>query len=354
MDVSSSRLGEGFWNTELVEKLGKLGSPIEVLPHLAESGVLNYLRVVEWFIDKTPAKTVARVLLELNDKDVPEVALVLDHLGPKGWTWLTAIDGQTFAQILEQVSPPLGIALDHASPELITTAQLVAWTQSRPGADVRTTLSDEERVDQIRELVPKLGPFELFSAIAQPTVLRPVLKQNPGIVHWLLESDATRVLPALTAPAVIDAAARALTAFDDNEALDEWLPSAAALGGIGKTIYVQLHARAKGGLRDALDTKLKAKLGRKSEDEDDQSDADENALTLREPGLFTKRLDVLFTTDAPRSTLLTLCRSEPAAWKEVAASPKTLATLKPRPSTILRQPSRRISEQRPPRSDQRA
>jgi hypothetical protein len=198
---------------------------------------------------------------------------------------LATANQKTFAQIIDQVRPTLPVVIAHATPANVTPAHLMSAIQGRPASEVVTTLSSPLLVSRVTAILGSLGPLEVFPASATPAVLAPVLHRNPEIIEWLLVSEPAAVIRALAAPSVIDAAVRALATLDDLSALDAW-PSADVLGPGARSVLVQLHARAKGALREALDAKLSAKQTATADGEaaEDSTEADRNARTLHGQG----------------------------------------------------------------------
>ncbi len=283
--------------------------------------------------DAAKRKTASKAVSDTVSADVSELSAAelegLRHDATRLRQVLASANPKTFPQILEHVQPELQVAITFATPDNISVAHLMSWIQTRPAHEVTTTLSSPMLVARLRGLVGAYGPLEALPASATPAVLASVLHHNPSIIEWLLASDPSRVIHALAAPSVIDAAVRALGTLEDIDALEAW-PSAEALGPAGRAVLVQLSARAKGRLREALDQKLAAKLPKQDQGDDEQEEitaVDKNALTLRGSGEFVHRLTELLDRDAPASAVLALCRAESADWTEVASKkdlPNTL------------------------------
>lgn len=244
---------------------------------------------------------------------------------------LASANERTYVQILDHVQPTLQIGILYA-PTKVNRAHLIGWMQSRPADEVTTALSSATTVNRIKDVIglEPYGPLDLLPTSADARVLGIVLRQNPSIATWVLQSAPSRVLAAFAAPSVIEAAVDALSTLDAED-VDSWLPSVDALGPAGKSVLVQLGARAKGELKGVIERKLRAKPTRRTvgdeEDEDEDEDrakaaaTDQTARTLRGTGPFESRAKQLLADEAPAASVLALCRAEPAAWQRVADAP---------------------------------
>lgn len=92
--LTACRVREAFDDDALVAALRTTlgGSPIDLLPQVADDVALFGRGLLAWLIETSPPKLVARVLLGLAPSAVEMQCDVLDALGERGWAWLAAVD----------------------------------------------------------------------------------------------------------------------------------------------------------------------------------------------------------------------------------------------------------------------
>lgn len=273
------------------------------------------------------ATTIAADVEDLDDKEIEVLRRDPSRLRQ---VFATATP-RTFVQILDHVQPDLQVAVSFATKQNVSASHLTSWAQSRPIRELVATMSSPTLVDRLLNIVGQsLGPLELFPALVSPPIVGQILERNPAFLDWLMMSEPTIVVRAISTTAVLDVAVRGLAKH--TALIEQTWPSAAALGPQGRSILVQLAARAKGALHDVLEAKLKEQLPPAPKAGDEESETvesrDQAALLLREGGDLTTQLNELLNEKTENETLLiALCRGTVGAAKMVSGNPTLAARL---------------------------
>jgi hypothetical protein len=267
------------------------------------------------------ASTVAADVEDLDDKEIDALRRDPSRLRQV----FAAATPKRFVQILDQVQPELQVAVSFATSANVTASHLASWAQARPVREIVTTMSSATLVERLTDIIgDSFGPLELFPAIASPAQINQILQHNPSFMEWLLSSDPATTLRSIANSATLDLAVRALAKHADL--VEATWPSADALGAAGRSVLVQLAARAKGALHDVLETKLNEKLPKP--DEESIEEREQSALLLRDGGKLTERVKEASSLKESSNTLIALCRSTPDAARLIANDPDALKALR--------------------------
>jgi hypothetical protein len=316
-------LGHG---EEIETRAGAISAPTaytSAASHLdADLAQANGKKPVSVEAGERNASTVAADVEDLDDKEIDALRRDPSRLRQV----FADATPKRFVQILDQVQPELQVAVLFATSANVTASHLASWAQARPVREIVTTMSSAMLVDRLTDIVgDSFGPLELFPAIASPAHINQILQHNPSFMEWLLSSDPTTTLRSIANSATLDLAVRALAKHADL--VEATWPLADALGTEGRSVLVQLAARAKGALRDVLENKLSEKLP--NDEDETPEERDRSALMLRDANKLTERVkDAVALKEGSSNTLIALCRSTPDAARLIANDPDALAKLR--------------------------
>jgi hypothetical protein len=248
----------------------------------------------------------------LSDEDVTE----LRHDAVKLRTVLQRSDADSIVRVLDRVQPHLRDALN-AFPNVKNPAGLADWVRARPADQVREALAHQVASARAKQVLPDVGPLELFPPLELSAILAPVLQRNPAVAEWILaSSEPIAALVALGAPGVAMPAVLALASSPDAA---DALPPGAMLPRAAHDGLAQLVALSKGDLHDALSAKLREKPTR---DEDEVTDPQHNAQVIKDSDSSSLVQALTAAFDAPGSAsaavLLRVCRTHTAEARTVA------------------------------------
>lgn len=250
------------------------------------------------------AKAIDADLQELSEVDLARLKTNATELREV----LQSANRNTMARVLERVQPALHIVAPFITPA--TWPPFTSWMHDQPAKEVELVLGNPMFTAQLAKLSP-YSPLALFApASAPPSAIASALRANTELITWLLHGDPHIALAMLSSPAVIDAAAHAIT-IEQPDALDERYVAA------GRDALTKIAAKTRGDAKATLDELLAPET-----DADADPEAPPVSTHAAPPADATS---LLRAGDAP--ALLTLLRGQHDIVKALAAE-NPRATLK--------------------------